>query len=410
MNTTSYTWRPSYQLPLESFRSCVEKFSFLNGESYTASKEFMIKEYRKPICTSIQELLTQKHYLYNKIRYCPECLNRMGYHSVLHQSKFFDTCFLHPNCKLISGELFLESTKLCSEMQEYYKVKSIVSESDDKSRLQSLFEKIELQVCDTTFFLLDFGIWGNREGRLFDSLKEYVGRTFFFLPSKASELKALQRKVCTISKRELPDLSKQAIQTLMDDTINAKDGIPINDKIHIISELKNLDKRSLDCFCPLYLRSVIWNFVFEHFKNLDEYCRVSNKLMLGYLDPATVTKTERMIYAKLLMIETLIGRHEPLQFLGLWSNISLKHCSGLNFDQLLPWYKGDHEHVLYALFKDIFEYGAVELEKMILRGEIDLSQAIHIPMPYQWLLEYAFFYRRNDIFILIIRLILHHCS
>ena len=164
----------------------------------------------------------------------------------------------------------------------------------------------------------------------------------------------------------------------MNDTINAKDGIPINDKTHIISELKNIDKRSLDCFCPLYLRSVIWNFVFEHFKNLDEYCRISNKLMLGDLDPATVTKTERMIYAKLLMIETLIGRHEPLQFLGLWSNISLKRCSGLNFDQLLPWYKGDYEYVLYALIKDIFEYGAVEIEKIILRGEIDLSQAINI--------------------------------
>ena len=340
----------------------------------------MIKEYRKPICTSIQEVLTQNKYLYNKIRYCPECLRRMGYHSILHQSKFFDTCFLHPECKLISSELFLESTKLCSEIQEYYQVRSIVSDSNDKSHLQALLEKTELQARNTTFTLLDFGVWGSREGRLFNSLKEYVGSTFFFLPSKASELKVLQRKICTIPKKELPELSKQAIQTLMDDTVNANDGIPTKDKIRMVSDLKHTDKRYLDCFCPLYLRSVIWHFISENFKALDEYCRVSNKLMLGYLDPATFSKTDRMIYAKLLMIETLMGQHQPLQFLGLWgNNRSFKSAStGIAFDQLLPWYKGDYEYILYSLIKDIFEYGAIELEKMILRDEIDLSQATNI--------------------------------
>ena len=381
MNTNSYTWRPSYQLPLESFRSCVEKFSFLNGESHKASKDFMIKEYRKTNCTSIQALLTQNHYLYNKIRYCPECLSRIGYHSILHQSKFFDTCFLHPECTLISSELYLESTKPCLEMQNYYQVRSIASDSNDKSHLHALFEKTELQVRGTTFSLLDFGVWGSREGRLFNSLKEFMGRSFFFLPSRASELKALQRKICVVSKKDLPDLSKQAIQMLMNNTVNAKDGIPIKDKIRIVNELKHLDKRSLDCFCPIYLRSIIWRFVSENFKDLDEYCRVSNKLMLGYMDSATVSKAERMIYAKLLMIETLMGRHEPLQFLGLWgNNSSFKGASsGISFDCLAPWYKGNNEYLLYALIKDIFEYGALELEKMILREEIDLSQGTNIP-------------------------------
>ena len=102
--------------------------------------------------------------------------------------------------------------------------------------------------------------------------------------------------------------------------------------------------------------------------------------MLGYLDPATVSKTDRMIFAKLLMIETLMGQHQPLQFLGLWgNNRSFKSAStGIAFDQLIPWYKGDYEYMLYALIKDIFEYGAVELEKMIHRKEIDLCQATNI--------------------------------
>ena len=87
-----------------------------------------------------------------------------------------------------------------------------------------------------------------------------------------------------------------------------------------------------------------------------------------------------MIYAKLLMIETLMGRHEPLQFLGLWgNNSSFKGASsGISFDCLAPWYKGNNEYLLYALIKDIFEYGALELEKMILREEIDLSQGTNI--------------------------------
>ena len=103
-----------------------------------------------------------------------------------------------------------------------------------------------------------------------------------------------------------------------------------------------------------------------------------NTLMLGCLNPTEISPNERREYAKLLMIETLMGRYEPLRFFGFWeSNHSFKN-SVIDFDQLLPWYKGDYEYVLYALIKDIFEYGSIELEKMIIRGEIDLSQAINI--------------------------------
>ena len=214
MIKTSYTWRPSYQLPWESLRSCIEKFGYLNCESFAVSKRFMYKEYQKSSCTSMQELLTQKHHLYSQIRYCPKCMSSMGYHSMLHQSKFFDTCFLHPECKLICSDVFIEATKFCHEMQAFYQVRSIVSDSEDKRDLQELVKKWNRRNHDTIYSLLDFGIRGSREGRLYDGWKDFFRKSFLLLPSETLELNPLQRKVCSVSKKELLKLSKQAIQTL----------------------------------------------------------------------------------------------------------------------------------------------------------------------------------------------------
>lgn len=47
----------------------------------------------------LNKIVSPETLFYKKLKYCPICMKR-GYHSILHQAKFLDECFIH-NCKLI---------------------------------------------------------------------------------------------------------------------------------------------------------------------------------------------------------------------------------------------------------------------------------------------------------------------
>ena len=95
------TWRDRYILPLESMDSIREKYCSLNVYSYT----FFNKNVRSGI--NIDYRHTEEFCSFNNknngltnsnIRYCPVCI-KAAYHSVLHQWKIYDRCFIH-GCKL----------------------------------------------------------------------------------------------------------------------------------------------------------------------------------------------------------------------------------------------------------------------------------------------------------------------
>lgn len=133
----SYTWRNNFINPYESLWSLVQKFCMLNSiteaEFYTRvcgtrnsyfrkiqevnpyyifrltpplnkelSEVFKIVEndYVKLNCFSINNLGT---YMRTQLSYCPICI-KSGYHSVFHQLKFIDTCFIHENQPLLFAD------------------------------------------------------------------------------------------------------------------------------------------------------------------------------------------------------------------------------------------------------------------------------------------------------------------
>lgn len=371
----SYTWRASYQLPLESFRSCLEKFGFLNCESYSFSKKFMKTNYRKESCSSIIDLITQHRFLHKRFRYCPKCLSEMGYHSILHQSYFFDECFLHSNTKLIPVSNPLDNAKTCIEIHDLYTVSNIVLGS--KEKLFSLLQNADKKSQNMSISLLNFDIGENREVQLFESLKDFI-KFFFFKHSQNKHLVNKQRKICSVRKSSLTKLSKKAIEELLHNSIELDDQTHKSVREHRLNTLQHMDRDLISNYCPLYARSLILNFVLNYFENIRAYSTAYNRLMLGYIDVSKASDDDVKIWAKMLMVKTLTGSDEPTFFRTMWANNqSIKSANYiLSFEQLAAWRNGNYEYLMFALLDDIFEYGSLKIEEMIARGEIDSKDNI----------------------------------
>lgn len=155
-----YTWRPEYQLPFESQWSCGKKFSFLNVETPTASKLFTAQTYRHIKDDPIVQLVTKPRFIKRKIRYCKECLESYGYHSVLHQSVFFDTCFLH-GTPLIQTNIDIHDLHSATGFEEHYDVEKIVSACKNSD---VIFDPIKATSQAISVELVDFNLYrsGNR--------------------------------------------------------------------------------------------------------------------------------------------------------------------------------------------------------------------------------------------------------
>lgn len=130
----SYTWRDYLYRPYESLWSLVEKFCMLNGMTEaefqknichkTAPTTKWLREFKSYYvfrCTALLPKdidnnfnITQKNYSILKcfsvnrletymnedLYYCPECM-KYGYHSIFHQLKFMNNCFIHKKQPLI---------------------------------------------------------------------------------------------------------------------------------------------------------------------------------------------------------------------------------------------------------------------------------------------------------------------
>lgn len=105
-NNNGLTWDREYELDYETSWGKMEKICYLNGISMRKAREYV-----KPSKSLGQDIFSQRstpfdwysfwrRYIYSsKLKYCPICMS-YGYHSVLHQFSFMDTCFIH-SCALV---------------------------------------------------------------------------------------------------------------------------------------------------------------------------------------------------------------------------------------------------------------------------------------------------------------------
>lgn len=123
-----YTWKREWNIPYESIWGRIEKFRSINvldskhmdrnvisiGEDRPGaifSNELLVyrkNPYKKSKpCniifdidkTFLNTFVNLESVLDRRIRFCSRCM-RVGYHSLLHQLRFFDYCFIHKNLKL----------------------------------------------------------------------------------------------------------------------------------------------------------------------------------------------------------------------------------------------------------------------------------------------------------------------
>lgn len=132
--TVGYTWKKTFICPYESLWGIIEKFKYLNAMDSINCKGFMLKhmqsynivannqlriynygvKYKNDDLLDFLQISSETHfevlkkfiwndlneYMDRKVRICPICIAK-GYHSYIHQLFWEDTCFLHPDKKLM---------------------------------------------------------------------------------------------------------------------------------------------------------------------------------------------------------------------------------------------------------------------------------------------------------------------
>lgn len=136
--SAGYIWKEEWIYPYESLWGIMEKFKFLNAmnsikckgfamkpmQSYDVfeDKQFFIFNYRvnyqNKVLAKFLNISSATHfevlkkfswnnlneYMERKVRICPICIAK-GYHSYIHQLFWEDTCFIHPEKKLIETNI-----------------------------------------------------------------------------------------------------------------------------------------------------------------------------------------------------------------------------------------------------------------------------------------------------------------
>ena len=360
-----YTWRPEYQLPFESQWSCGKKFSFLNAEKPTASKLFIAQRYSHTKNNSIVDLVTEPRFLNQKIRYCRECLEEYSYHSLLHQSVFFDTCFLH-GTPLIQSNIDIYDLNTATEFEEQYDVEKIVLAHKCSD---IIFNSMKVTPQTISVALVDFNLYRLGKAVPKKALKEYVQRRLLNVHSQKD---SLERTVLSMSKSELFDASNKAVQAVKDTIISYNDGIEPDIKELYLEELLQYDRFRVDGLCPLYLRSVAYRMADSGMEAFYNQC---NEVLCGRCDTSVSNTDQIKIYCKTILLFWIFGTLKPSNILKIWGCFHPDKyiANNLSLERLSRWYRTGYEMLLFKLLDDMLDRGTQNLVAEYQKGRVELS-------------------------------------
>ena len=360
-----YTWRPEYQLPFESQWSCGKKFSFLNAEKPTASKLFIAQRYSHTKNNPIVDLVTEPRFLNQKIRYCRECLEEYSYHSLLHQSVFFDTCFLH-GTPLIQSNIDIYDLNTATEFEEQYDVEKIVLAYKSSD---IIFNSMKVTPQTISVALVDFNLYRLGKAVPKKALKEYVQRRLLNVHSQKD---SLGRTVSSMSKSELFDASNKAVQAVKDTIISYDDGIEPDIKEMYLEELLQYDRFRVDGLCPLYLRSVAYRMADSGMEAFYNQC---NEVLCGRCDMSVSNTDQIKIYCKTILLFWIFGTLKPSNILKIWGCFHPDKyiANNLSLERLSRWYRTGYEMLLFKLLDDMLDRGTQNLVAEYQKGRVELS-------------------------------------
>lgn len=196
-----YTWKKSWEVPYESLwgraekirtANCLEpsqmdkliltgtgspmlRLMFSSEHSIFRDRKYKVLSdsvYRQDKLYYINKHLSSDIYFDTQIRYCSECM-KYGYHSIYHQLRFLDYCYIHPCVKLkyrcnCKGNYLLERRKKdlnifqCSSCYALINTSAIVDGimgAWDSFELKSLIEawesKLSKNITKKKYILLD---------------------------------------------------------------------------------------------------------------------------------------------------------------------------------------------------------------------------------------------------------------
>lgn len=360
-----YTWRPEYQLPFESQWSCCKKFSFLNAEKPTASKLFIAQSYSHTKDNSIVDLVTEPRFVNQKIRYCRECLEEYGYHSVLHQSVFFDTCFLH-GTPLIQSNIDIHDLHTAIAVEEHYDVEKIALAHKYSD---IIFNSMEATPQTISVELVDFNLYRLGNAAPTKALKEYVRRKLLNVPG---QMDGLGRTVLSMSKSELLDASNKAVQAVKDTIISYNDSIEPDIKEMYLEELLQYNRFRVDGLCPLYLRSVAYKMADNGIESFYNQC---NEVLCGRCDTSASSTDQIETYCKTILLFWIFGTLKPSKILKIWGSFHPDKyaTNNLSLDQLSKWYRNGYEILLFTLLDDMLDRGTQNIAAEYQKGRVELS-------------------------------------
>lgn len=169
---TSYTWKDEYLLPYEAYWSCIAKFCFLNGLSWSyvqnndKLKQLIHKpEYFNSFFAQIppfnldESIKYDSNYFfqlkYKVYKMCPICM-KYAYHSVLHEIEGLNYCVFH-KCDLIKidDDAFYASRNGTYEFVSV-KAENIVRNSTISKEIDEFVHKQENQkYISNNYFFID---------------------------------------------------------------------------------------------------------------------------------------------------------------------------------------------------------------------------------------------------------------
>ena len=178
-----YTWKKSWEVPYESLlgraekirtANCLEppqmdklirqnsnapidKLVYVSEHAIFRNRKYSIMEdsvYTLETPNEMSKQLLRDLCLDTKIRYCAQCM-KYGYHSVFHQARFLDHCFIHENFKLEyrcnckgsyvlmrnSNDILIFQCQICKQVVPTTSITEGVMGAWDKSNILPLINK-----------------------------------------------------------------------------------------------------------------------------------------------------------------------------------------------------------------------------------------------------------------------------
>ena len=310
-------------------------------------------------------MVTKPRFTKQTIRYCKECLEEYGYHSVLHQSVFFDTCFLH-GTPLIQTNIYIHNLHTAIGLENIYDVEKIVLayKSSDV-----IFDSIKATSDAISIDLVDLNPYRSGNITPTKTLKGYVQNRLVNAPCGKGKA---GRTVLSMSKSELLDASNKAVQALKHSIINYEDGIEPAVKEKYLQELLLQDRRRADGLCPLYLRSVVYRLADNGIEAFYNQC---NSVLCGRCD-ATVSSTKQiLLYCKILLLFWIFGTLSPSRILKVWEcfRSDAYITNNISLERLSKWYRTGYELLLFKLIDDLLDRGSQKLAAECQKGRVELT-------------------------------------